>query len=87
MMRCENDSWTFCYVEDNERLAQVTRCELSNLSVSHATTSLRYMINDKPDKIVYFTKLFDSRMAKKIISSMKEEMDINKLENHLFAVG
>ena len=42
-------------------------------------------INDLPDKIVYFTKLFAD--DSKIISSIKGKMYINKLQNDLFAVG
>ena len=42
-------------------------------------------INDLPDKIVYVTKLFAD--DSKIISFIKEEMDINKLQNDLFVVG
>ena len=42
-------------------------------------------INDFPDKIVNVTKLFAD--DSKIISSTKREMDINKLQNDLFAVG
>ena len=42
-------------------------------------------INDLPDKIVNVTKLFAD--DSKIISSIKGEMDFNKLQNDLFAVG
>jgi hypothetical protein len=41
-------------------------------------------INDLSDKIVNFTKLFAGNS--KIISSIKGKMDINKLQNDLFAV-
>ena len=42
-------------------------------------------INDLPDKIVNLMKLFAD--DSKIISSIKGEMDINKLQNDLLAVG
>ena len=42
-------------------------------------------INDLPDKIVNVTKLFAD--DSKITSSIKGEMDINKLQNELFAIG
>ena len=42
-------------------------------------------INDLPDKIVNVTKLFAD--DSKIISSIKGEMDFNKLQNDLYSVG
>ena len=42
-------------------------------------------INDLPYKIINVTKLFAD--DSKIILSIKGEMDINKLQNDLFAVG